>query len=176
MSSDVALHLVTADVNLIKDFIKSGITAQLNMQNALYASEKPNVTTEAPHDYFIYPKAQGYRTPAVFIVPERQDFKKQERGANHINAETRLNISVLIEDKDAERLYLKAYRYQAALMGLLDQASLTSSDGKVKLTVVVENAQFSPLYSLTKDPSAPNAVFRKEVWLECSVEHYETLK
>ena len=156
-------------------YIKANVAAQLALQNALYAGNYPSTTTEAPLDYFIYPRAQGFRSPAIFVVPERQDFKKRERGANHINAQTRLNVSVLIEDKDAEKLYLKAYRYQAALVGLLDQAILTSTDSKVRLTVVVENAQFSPLYSLTKDPNAPIAVFRKEVWLECSVEHYESL-
>jgi hypothetical protein len=113
--------------------------------------------------------------PAVFVIPERMDFKRIERGANHVNAETRLNVTVLIEDRDAERLFLKAYRYQAALFSILNQTVLTSLDSKVKITVVVENAQFSSLYSQPETPGQTGAVFRKEVWLECAVQHYETL-
>ena len=176
MSFDIGPQLVETEVNLVINYLKANIANALTLQNNLHGTTLPVVSTEAPRDYFIYPKAQGYRTPAVFVIPERMDFKKKERGANHVNAETRLNITVLIEDKDAERLYYKSYRYQAAMFGLLDQAILTSGDSKVKIVVVVESAQFSPLYSNTGTHGTSNSVFRKEVWLECAVQHYESLK
>jgi len=170
----IGLQLVETDVDLIQAQIKNNIAAAL----AAVRSQRndPVVTTEPPRDYYIYPKPKGYRTPAVFIIPDRLEFMKHERGANHINAVSRINITVLIEDKHADLIAIKAWRYQAALHEVLDQVSLTSSDERVKITVVVTNAAFSPLYSNTDDPSAPNAVFRKEISLECEVQHYETLK
>ena len=174
MPATTGLLLVESDVYLIKDYLRANM-AQALLDVATAHPTYPVVAVDPPADYFIYTNARAYRTPAVFIIPERMDMKKRERGQNHINAETRLNISVVIEDKDAERIFLKAYRYQAALVGLLDQASLTSVDGKVKLVVVIENAPFSPLYSDAKDLNDPRAMFRKEVSLELAVQHYETL-
>jgi|GEM_PF-2943719 len=175
MPSSIGLQLVESDVYLIKNYLTTNMAAALLQVGAAHASTYPVVAVDPPADYFIYQRAKAYRTPAVFIIPERMDFKKRERGQNHINAETRLNVTVVIEDKDAERIYLKAYRYQAALVGLLDQASLTSGDGKVKIVVVIENAQFSPLYSDAKSPDDPRAIFRKEVSVELAVQHYESL-
>lgn len=174
MPSNAGLLLVESDVYQIKNYLKANM-AQALLNVATVHPTYPIVAVDPPADYFIYSNAKAYRTPAVFIIPERMDMKKRERGQNHINAETRLNVTVVIEDKDAERIYLKAYRYQSALVGLLDQVSLTTADGKVKIVVVIENAQFSPLYSDAKDPNDPRSIFRKEVSLELAVQHYETL-
>lgn len=168
-------HLIETDVDLVTAHIKATIGAALVGVGALQISETPNsaVSVEPPRDYYNYPKAIGYRTPAVFVIGDRIDFQKREKGANHINANVRLNVTVLIEDKDADRITRKAYRYQAALHECLDQVSLTSSDDKVKIVIVVQNAAFSPLYSNTDDPTAPGSVFRKEVALELDCFHYE---
>ena len=166
-----ARQLVETDVELILDQIKSNITAALLEVSNFRTDQK--VALDNPKDYFIYPRAQGYRTPCVFVIPDRVDFRKDEKAANFIDATSRINVTVLIEDKDAERLELKCWRYQAALHKVLDQVPLTSDDSGVRITIEVMNAAFSPMYSLTQDPSAPNAVFRKEVVLECDVYHYE---
>lgn len=165
-------QLVETDIALMQTQIQTNIVAALAAVSATRADNK--VATDAPKDYYIYPKAKGYRTPCVFLIADDVDFRKRERGQNHINATNKINVSVLIEDKDAERLTRKAYRYQAALHQVLDQVTLTSSDLKVKITIVVARATFSPLYTDTTDPTAPNAVFRKEVVLECEIEHYES--
>jgi hypothetical protein len=115
----------------------------------------------------------GYRTPACFVIADRIDFQKREKGANHINANIRINVSVLIEDKDADRITRKAYRYQSALQSILDQVQLLSTDGALKIVTVVQNAAFSPLYSNTDDPTAPGSVYRKEVSLELDCYAYE---
>lgn len=169
-------HLIETDVDLVIDQIKSAIGPALLAVGVMQNAENPNyaLTVEAPRDYYVYPKAMGYRTPAVFVIGDRIDFQKREKGANHINANVRINVTVLVEDKDAERITRKAYRYQAALHECLDQVSLTSSDDKVKIVVVIQNAAFSPLYSNTDDPNAPGAVFRKEVALELDCYHYES--
>lgn len=165
-------HLIETAVDLVTDQIKANIGTALADIRVNRADNF--VTMEPPRDYFIYPKAKGYRTPAVFVIGDRIDFLKERRGANHINAAIRLNVTVLIEDKDAERLTTKAYRYQAALHQVLDQVRLNSADNKATLTCVIQSAGFSPLYTNLADGD-PQAVFRKEVSLEMDVFQFEGL-
>ena len=166
-------HLVETVVDLIEEKLKAELPAALA---DIRINRNDNfVTMEAPRDYFIYPRAMAYRTPAVFLIGDRIDFQKREKGANHINCNIRVNITVVIEDKDAERLTTKAYRYQAALHQVLDQTQLTTVDEKQKTVVVISTATFSPLYSNMDDPTAVNAVFRKEVGLELECFSWEQL-
>lgn len=130
------------------------------------------VTMEAPRDYYVYPRAKGYRSPAVFVIGDRIDFQKDRKGANHVNAAIRVNVSVLVEDKDAERLMRKSYRYQAAVHQVLDQQPLTSLDGAVRMTLVIQNAAFSGLYS-NLEPGDPQAVYRQEISLELDCFQFE---
>lgn len=163
-------HLTETDVDLIIEHIKTNIAATLA---ALRISRNdPVVTTEPPRSYFIYEKAAGYRTPAVFVIADNVDFAL-ERGANHINAISNINVTVLIEDKDAEKLTIKSWRYQAALHELLANTRLTSADNAVTIVTKVLRVSYSPLYALKGREDDPQAFFRKEVALECAVEHYE---
>jgi hypothetical protein len=167
-------HLVETAVSLVNSQIQANIQAALTDIRINRGDNK--VTMEVPRDYYIYPKAQGFRTPAVFVIGDRIDFQKREKGANHLNMDVKLFVTVLIEDKDAERLTLKAYRYQAALHQILDQVQLSSADNKSKLTVVITNAAFSALYSkAADDPSGVASVYRKEVSLELDCYMYEAL-
>lgn len=171
-------HLTEWAVNLVTNQIKTNIQSALNDVNTVLNTDvllmgEPVLSYEAPRDYYIYPRAMGYRTPACFVIADRIDFQKREKGANHINANIRINVSVLIEDKDADRITRKAYRYQSALQSILDQVQLLSTDGALKIVTVVQNAAFSPLYSNTDDPTAPGSVYRKEVSLELDCYAYE---
>ena len=171
-------HLTEWAVNLVTNQIKTNIQSALIGVNQDLSNEPalmgdPTLSYEAPRDYYIFPRAMGYRTPACFVIADRIDFQKREKGANHINANIRINVSVLIEDKDAERITRKAYRYQSALQSVLDQVQLLTTDGALKIVTVVQNAAFSPLYSNTDDPTAPGSVYRKEVSLELDCYAYE---
>lgn len=172
MPSPVVRHLVESACDGIIDLLQADLpTALVNIR----ANRADNlVTMEPPRDYYIYPKAQGYRTPAVFVIGDRIDFMKAQRGANHVNAALRINVTILVEDKDAERLMRKSYRYQAAMHQVLDQRAFMTSDNQAKLTVVVQNASFSGLYS-SAQPGSPAAVFRQEIALECDVFDFEQL-
>lgn len=165
-------HLVETAVDLVTKQIRDNIGTALADIRVNRGDNK--VTMEVPRDYFIYPRAKGYRTPAVFVIGDRIDFLKERRGANHINAAVRLNVTVLIEDKDAEKITTKAYRYQAALHQVLDQARLIPADNQAMLTAVIQSAGFSPLYSNLTEGD-PQAVFRKEVSLEIDVFQFEAL-
>lgn len=169
----IGRQLVETDINLIIQQIKDNIASALI--DVMIERDNNVVTYEPPNDYFIYPKAKGYRCPVVFVIADRTDFRKDQVKANYISAVNKIVLSVLVEDKDAERIYKKAYRYQAALHACVDQVVLTSADEAVKITIVVMGASFSPLMSNTQDPNDPATVFRKEVVLELDVHHYESL-
>ena len=163
-------HLVETAVDAIIGKLKTDLPAaladvRLNRGDNL-------VTMEAPRDYYMYPRAKGYRAPAVFVIGDRIDFQKDRKGANHVNAAIRVNVSVLVEDKDAERLMRKSYRYQAAVHQVLDQQPLTSLDGEVRMTLVIQNAAFSGLYS-NLEPGDPQAVYRQEISLELDCFQFE---
>ncbi len=162
-------------VELCVDEIISRLQTELPAELAVIHGDRgaPIVTMEAPRDYFTYPRAMGYRTPVCFVIGDSIDFLKEIRGANHVNARITINVTVLVEDKDADKVTRKAYRYQAAMHQVLDQVSLTPAGKNTKITLVVQTAAFSPLYSNTDDATAPNAVFRKEISLGIDAFVYE---
>lgn len=163
-------NLVEISVDSIIGKLKSDLPASLA---AIRSDRADNlVTMEPPRDYYTYPRAKGYRAPAVFVIGDRIDFQKDRKGANHVNAAIRVNVSTIVEDKDADRLMRKSYRYQAAIHQVLDQAALTSPDGSSRLTLVVQNAAFSGLYS-NLEPGDPQAVYRQEISLEVDCFQYE---
>ena len=165
-------HLVETAVDLIVDKLEADLPAAL--QDIRVNRADNLVTMEPPRDYFVYPKSLGYRTPAVFVIGDRIDFLKNQKQANFIDATCRINVTILVEDKDAERLMRKSYRYQAAAHQVLDQAVLQSQDGQARMTVVIMNASFSGLYSTLRE-NDPQSVFRQEIALECDVQNYEQL-
>lgn len=172
MPSPVVRHLVESACDAIIDKLQADLPTALSDIRANRADNY--VTMEPPRDYFVYPKAKGYRTPAVFVIGDRIDFLKAQKGANHVNAAIRVNVTILVEDRDADRLMRKSYRYQAAMHQVLDQVSLMTADNQAKLTIVVQNASFSGLYS-NMEAGNPAAVFRQEIALECDVFDYEQL-
>jgi hypothetical protein len=172
-------YLIEFTVDAIQKKLEDDIEAALLAvetlhQTGLAASNQVAVSCEPPRDYYIFETQRAYRTPAVFLIADSIDFQK-ERGANFIDAKVRIYCSVVIEDRDANRLTRKAWRYQAALTQVLDQAVLQNVDGQLKMVVKVSDAAFSPLASVSTDPSDRGAVFRKEVSLTLTVEHFEQL-
>lgn len=163
--------LTEGTVNLMMTQIQNNIAGAL--ANVRADVNNPVVTTESPRSYFIYPKAHGYRGPAVFVIADNIDFRKEQRGANFISAVIRVNVTVMVEDRNAELLTRRAWRYQSALYQILDETQLVSADNKLKIVIIVKNARYSPTYTTAKDPSAPEGIFRQEVMLECDVEHWE---
>jgi hypothetical protein len=159
----------------LQDDIETALTdVETLHQNGLQAAPVIPLSSEKPRDYYIFETQRAYRTPAVFLIADSIDFQK-ERGGNFIDAKVRIYCSVVIEDKDADRLTRKAWRYQAALTQVLDQAVLQNSTNQIKMVVKVSDAAFSPLASVSTDPSDRGAVFRKEVSLTLTVEHFEQL-
>jgi hypothetical protein len=166
-------RLVEIAVDLMEAHIKSNIAAAL----AEVRTDRADgyVTTEVPRDYFIYSPAQAYQTPAVFIIPEQIDFRK-DRGQNHVNATAQINVAVVVEDQLSDKLAVKAWRYQAALYQLLDQKPLTTVDGALKIVIVVKRAEFTEEYTDSTKKGQISAPWRKGVLLNCDVEVYEELK
>ena len=133
----------------------------------------PVVTTEPPREYFIYPTANVYRPPAIFTIFESQKVLTTS-GGNHINAEDRIVVAAVVEDRLERLLTIKCWRYQAALMQCLHLVNLTNSDGGVKLFSRVESCEFSPMVNLKGANS--ELIFRKEMGLMLLVDHIENLE
>lgn len=165
-----AMNLSEILVDLTIAEIKSKIPAAL--QDIRTSRADAFVSTEVPQAYFTYPFAWAYRTPAIFVVVDNIDFRL-DRGQNFTAAVVRLNVNVVVEDKDLERLTAKTYRYQAALCRILQQCRLTATDGSVVYIVKVIRAEYSQIYTNAQAKDDPQGVFRKEVRLECEVEDYE---
>jgi hypothetical protein len=156
-------------VNGVTYIIKNGIEAALAAIRADRADSA--VTTPAPRQYFIYEQPKGYLPPAVFTMVDRIDFHK-DRGANFHAATVQMSVAILVENIRSDQLTIQAWRYQDALLAVLDRAQYLdpNPDNPVKFTVLVKNAVFTPAYSSAgKDP---DGTFRKEVHLACDLEHY----
>ena len=164
-------RLIEEDVNLIIEEIKSKITGVLANVRSVRTDHKVNV--DPPRSYFIYPNASGYKTPAIFVIGDNMSFRQAEKGANHIAALSRVNVTCLVEEKTSELCTIKCFRYLSALHEILDMTNLVSADSKVKIIVRVSDADNSAIYTNTDNKADMKAVFRKEVYLTCDVEHFE---
>lgn len=164
-------YLAETSVNEITSLIKANISAKLAALRTDRGDSK--VSTEPPQSYFIYEEAKGYRTPAVFVIARSIDFQKEVYGANHTAAKIDIGVSVLVEDKDKEKLSIKAWRYQAALHEILNQAIIVVSPNKAKLFLIVKNADFSPVFT-AKQAEGSSGAFRKEVALTVEVQQRES--
>lgn len=160
-------------VSLIEQKIKDEISTAL----AAVRTERndPIVTTEPPREYFQFEMAHVYRAPAIFTIIQGMDLRNEQMGANHVNAMDDIVVAVVVEDRITSRVVKKAWRYQAALMQILHQVSLTSSNDAVRLFSRVQSCEFSGIINL-KDEKSAESVFRKEMSLRLQVEHIENLE
>lgn len=168
-----AYRLAEIAVDLIQTQIKSNIAAALAAVRA--ERNDPVVTTEVPKEYFQYATAHVYRPPAVFTIIDSMDIRNETMGANHINAMDSIIVAVVVEDRLERLVVKKAWRYQCALMEILHESVLTSSDNAVRLFSRVKTCEFSGIVNLTSKDK-PDACFRKEVSLRLQVEHIENLE
>lgn len=162
----------------IVEFTVDGIISymQANLASALskVSVERVDnaVTMEPPQNvsYFKYEKIQGYKTPAVVVVATNVDFRLA-RGPNSVSAMITIYVSMVLEDRKAENLTLKAYRYSDAAYSLLNRLQLTDNTELRKSIVTVPRIEFSrTVQEVSQDTGNP---FRKEVMLTLNVEHYE---
>jgi hypothetical protein len=162
-------------VTMLRDEIKSKISTALSAVRVQRNDQM--VTTEAPstESYFLYEGARNYRCPGIFVIIDSMDMLNAERGANHVNAQARVIVSVVVEDRNRNLLQFKAWRYQSALHSILHLTTLTTVDSKVRLESKVERVMYGHEFSDSENSDVPPGVFRKEVALHLEVEHVENL-
>lgn len=160
-------------VQLIQAQIQSNIAAALSDVRTERAD--PVVTTEPPREYFIYPDPNVYRPPAIITLFEGQSIKNQLSDGNFINAEDRIIVVCVVEDRLERLLTIKSWRYQAALMKCLHLVSLTNSNGNLRLFSKVDSCEFSGIVNL-KGKNEAEQIFRKEMGLRLIVDHIENLE
>jgi len=155
----------------IKNFIKAGIDQAL--ADVRTDRGDAEVSTESPKAYFIYENPIGYRVPAIFVLGDTFDFQLS-RGQNFIEGKAIVYVSALVDDRNAELLTIKAWRYQDALHQLLDQAVLDDPVHNIKNVIKVVKAEFSNTFQMkAQNPGSEKNPFRKEVMLTLEVEHFE---
>ena len=168
-----AYQLAEITVGLIESAVRQNIATTLATLRV--DRNNPIVTTEPPREYFQYESAHVYRAPAIFTIIKNMDIRDSVKNANYINSLCEVIVACVVEDRLERLVTVKAWRYQAALMPILHQVTLTNSDHTVKLFSRVQNCEFSGIINL-KNENAPDAVFRKEVSLRLQVEHAENLE
>ncbi len=171
-----ARHLVEPATDLLVGYITQNIeTALAAVRGSRNAVENLGISTPNFRESFI---ARGYtalQPPSLFVVCDDVDFKKAERGANFIDATAHYTIAAISEGQTQEIVARATWRYQAALSQILDNKTLTSADGELRIVVIVRNADFSEEYDLSTKEGNPAKRWRKEVHLKCDVELYEAL-
>jgi hypothetical protein len=168
-----AYYLAEGAVGYVLNQIQSNILQALN--NVIGERQNPIVTAGPPREYFIYEEAQVYTAPAIFVIIQDMDLRSETVKGNHINAMYRIIVAAVVEDRVKDKVVVKAWRYQAALVQLLHEVSLTNSAGTLRLFSRVKRCSFSGIINLKNEKDA-GAVFRKEVSLELQVEHIENLE
>lgn len=165
-------YLTETTVLLLEDLIRSKISATLDAVNTI-AIDQPRLFLPNPKNYFYAKQYQVYDLPAIYIVPVSVDFRKQAKGANFIDANYVINVSVEVEEKNTQDLSAVIWRYHSALQEILDDAQLTNADQTVKLVSKVTRAEFSPTYTDSQKSGSQSGVFRQEALLVLEVDHFE---
>jgi hypothetical protein len=166
-------NLADESVEMVLDLIKSDIATALVDIRA--DRSDPRTRTTVPVTYFNHePPAWAFKSPAIWVVCDNIDFGL-EKGQNHINASVFINVGIVIEDRLLKDLTRRCYRYQAALHKILAQRCLNSTDEEVRITILVRNATFSPVFTDAQEKGNARGVFRKECVLELEVRQFEEL-
>lgn len=166
----MARKLIEGATDQIIAYLKANLPAAISSVSALYSD---GIDLSPVAQWMIYPKVQGFDLPVVFVIADDQDFNIQKNSANFIAATDHFKISIVVDEVDEERLTRRAYRYQSALHSVLDGATMVSSDNLLVLKSVVYRASFSDVWQAKESESGGK--FRKEVVLECNIEHFENV-
>lgn len=167
-----APNIAESTSTLIEIQVRDNIEAALTRVNDERADNKVNLPKV--ESFFISGRKTLLELPAVFTVVEDINFRLVEKNPNHINAAVIMNVAVVIEERNSDRLTLKAFRYQDALYAVLNGAQLVDLNSDVKLVVKVMRASYSPVYDAEEQGGA-SGNFRKEVVLELEVDHFQRL-
>lgn len=160
----------------LAEFTVNGVIAEIkaNISQALAAVRADRVdavvTTEPPVDYFRFDKIIGYKTPAIVVLAGSIDFRL-DKGPNSVNSLIELYVSCILEDRIADNLTLKTYRYSDALYHCLNRAHIVSDLKNRQSIVKVTRIDFS---KTVENASRVETPFRKEVMITLEVENYES--
>lgn len=169
----MSLHLIESATDLILAELKAKIGPTLEAMRSVANLEKNRGLPTPPfQEYFIARNIKAMRAPAVFVIADEIDFKK-DRGANFITATASFQIAAVVEAQIMEDAARICFRYQAALQKILDNASLTTADQALRIVCIVRTGKFTEEYDPSEKPGTTSAVWRKGVLLRVDVELYE---
>lgn len=166
-SASTPVNLTEKITYAIKDYLVTNLPANLSY---VRSDRNTDVNITLPQEYLVFFPAHAFRAPAIFIVCDSIDLML-DRGQNHINAQMKYFINVVVEEQTLERLQKLAWRYQDALFKTLDQLVLEDPT-KYQANIKIVKIEYSGDYSY-KNESTSLASFRKEMLLELQVEQYQ---
>jgi len=168
-------NLIEPTTDLLVNYIEANIqTALAAVRTARNSVQNLGIPTPPFQEYFITRGYSAYPAPALFVVCDDMDFHK-ERGANYIASVARYTFAAISEGQTNEIVARANWRYQTALCRLLDNLELTSTDGSLKIVVVVKTADFSEEYDASQTSGNTAKAWRKECHLRCDVNIFEAL-
>lgn len=162
----MARNAIEFCTDAIIDHLQTNLPFELN---AIYADRPKDVSLETPLEYYIYEKAIGYKTPAIFVVARDIDYR-MGIGANHVNALITMYVACVLEDRNHTILQQRIFRYQDALQKTLHRMAFVDTGNTQKNIIKVVSASFSETEATH---STVESIFRKEVLLTLEIEHYE---
>lgn len=166
-------HLIEPASDMIVAYIRANIEPVLiAIQADRNSVVNRGVPLPLPREYFISKNQQALQTPSVFVIPEKGDFKKS-RGANFVCATARYGVACVVQGQTSDIATRVAWRYQAAFSKLLDNLSLTSTDGTFRIVVITQAFEFSEDYTVSTQKGDAAEIWRKGFKLNCDVEFYE---
>lgn len=162
------LNITEAMCDLILKRIQNNIRTELDGVAGIRADA--SIQLPSPRSYFIFDDAINLQCPAIYVLPRTVDFKN-EKGQNFIDSEQGVQISVVFEEKDAEKCVRGLWRYVDALFNLLDHWSLSPDDERSKNVLICTNVDYSEVKTVDQQQN----IFRKEAMMTFKVHHWQKL-
>lgn len=162
--------LVEGSQNLILQHLKDNFNnAVLDTDNSY--SDGINIEPIEGQSFYTDESFMTLNPPAVYVLGGDMTLKNSE-SANYVVADIVFIVAVTTENVGADKLKAQSQRYARVLFGLLDQANLGTSDGRLQVHLVVNRVLFSDT-APTKKMSEASHMYRKDCYLEVTAQHFE---
>lgn len=134
----MALVLIEAAIDAVKDYLNTNMTAKITALNTEYG----DFTLDSIKDYYIAELSEIPEQPAILVLADSTSVERE--GDNYVRGSHHMTIVVVATDQDAEQLRRRLYRYVRAIVELLREARSSEGWGYV---IVFDSFDFGPIYT-----------------------------
>ena len=133
----MALVLMEATIDAIKDYLETNMAAKIAALNTEYG----DFTLDGIQAYYIAELAAIPEQPAILILGDKTDVERE--ADNYLKGRHTVSVVVVATDQDAEQLRRKLYRYVRAVVELLREARSSVGWGYI---INFDSFEFSPMF------------------------------